>query len=129
LEIGNRFLALLLDWIEGLFEEQSGRPEHAQRILIKAREGFGELGELGYYAVVSLDLAILGVKLGEVDGPLTLAAEAATALESLKFHRELLVALRLLRDGLATRRVSLALLEKARQAMENARPLGFGSLK
>jgi tetratricopeptide (TPR) repeat protein len=128
-EVGGKFFGSLLDWIEGLFEEQSGRPQHAQRKFIKAREDFGELGEMGYYAVVSLDLAILGVKLGDVDELLTLAAEAATALESLKVHRELFVALKLLRTGLDTQQISLALLEKARHLMEKTRPLGFGSLK
>jgi hypothetical protein len=84
---------------------------------------------LGYYAVVSLDLAILCVKLGDLERPLILAAEVAAVFESLGAHPELLVALKLLRAGLATQRISRGLLEEARHLMEKVRPLGFGNLK
>jgi tetratricopeptide (TPR) repeat protein len=129
LQMGNRLGGFHLDWIEGILEEKEGHFENARERILQAREGFGQLDELGYFSAASLDLALLCLKQGEIARPFVLAAEVATVFESLKFHPELLTAVRLLRNALATQCISRDVLQQVRDLLKRLQPLDFRNLK
>lgn len=95
-----------LHWIEGLLVQRRGDPEAAEKLFRAARAGFLRLEEPDHAAVLALDLALLYEGRGRSAEALVMAAEALPLFESLKVHREALVALDVLRGCLAAHSLS-----------------------
>ncbi|NJL28178.1 MAG: helix-turn-helix domain-containing protein [Thermoanaerobaculia bacterium] len=103
-----------LRWLEGLIAGQTGASAAAESHLRTARAGFEALGELGHFAVVSLDLAALLLGGAHSGAVLAVVSEAVPHLEALDLEGEGLAALVLLKQALAAREVDLALVERLR---------------
>ena len=110
---------LQLRWVEGLVHRARGETIAAERCLFEVREGFLALEEVAHAAVAGLDLAILREEQGDNSDVITLTSEAIPVFETLKFDREALAALRLLREAVAAERVTTDVLRQARACLES----------
>ena len=70
-----------LDWIEAI--ARRAETSVAEKLLVRARQGFLSLSDIDYTAIVSLDLALLCEEQGRTAEVVSLASEALPALEAL----------------------------------------------
>ncbi len=106
-------------WARGLLRQERGDVPAAESYFRDARRGLCEEGEMGYTAVVSMDLAILLHNQGRAEA-VRVAAEALPALEVLDLHGEALAAVQLLADAVAVNKVAVEVLQKARDLVADS---------
>ncbi|MCP4547335.1 MAG: hypothetical protein GY835_12835 [bacterium] len=96
--------------------------EVAERYLEEARSGLVEAGEMGYAAMVLLDLAILHAEEGRSAQVMKAALEALPLLEALQLGREAVAAVRLFRDAVEGDKLNLSVLRKVRATLADTEP-------
>lgn len=101
-------------WTFGLLEHELGNLANAEVSLNNALAGLSEAEEIGYSAVVLLDLALLYAEQGRPAKVLDMAVKALPMLESLKLREEALGALRLLHRAVESEGISLPILQNLR---------------
>ncbi|MEM7353757.1 MAG: hypothetical protein AAF657_23360 [Acidobacteriota bacterium] len=114
---GSRLVFHQLQWLKALTEIGIGRTSSAGKLLNSAREGFLEINEVDYAAVVSLELAILFQKSGRPKNALKLASQALPVFEALNIHGEATAALELLTSSVEAQEVPISVLRQARTRM------------
>ncbi len=103
-----------LHWTEGLTRKGLGEAGEAERLIQTARSGLAEWEAPGHAAVATLDLAILYHEQGHTAKLSELAAQLIPVLESLGLRGEALASLKLLRDAIATGKITLEILNRLR---------------
>lgn len=111
-----------LRWIAGLVEQGRKDFELAERYLEEAHSGLVERGEMGYTAMVLLDLAILYAEEGRSAQVMKATIEALPLLEALQLGREATAAVKVLRDAVEANQVSLEVLKEVRAALADSQP-------
>ncbi|MCP4661829.1 MAG: helix-turn-helix transcriptional regulator [bacterium] len=106
-------------WASGLLKQERGDVPAAESYFRNAQMGLSEAGEMGYTAVVSMDLAILLLEQGSAEA-VRVAAEALPALEVLDLHGEALAAVQLLADAIAVDEVAVEVLQKTRDLVADS---------
>ncbi|MCP4546571.1 MAG: helix-turn-helix domain-containing protein [bacterium] len=104
-------------WIAGLVKQGRGDFELAEHYLEEARSGLAEMGEMGYTAIVLLDLAILYAEQGRSSQAADPAIEALPLLDALRLGREAVAAIRVLRDAIEAGELTLSVLKEARAVL------------
>lgn len=107
-------------WLEGLLAARQGSLERAAARLREVCQGLLGIGERREFAIAALDLARVEAGRGEVGEAMRWAGEALPHLELLKLESEGLAALGLLRQEMATKQLSAAVLERLRRAAGRA---------
>ncbi|MCP4680583.1 MAG: tetratricopeptide repeat protein, partial [Deltaproteobacteria bacterium] len=108
-------------WLEGFVEQGLCRVGNAERLFIEAREGFTKRRQVGYAALVDLDLAVLYSEQGRDSEIPQLLLEAIPVFERLKCEREALAAVELLRDAVGKNKFPMVLLREVRDKIEQVR--------
>lgn len=121
-ERGEAMNLLRLSWLEGRMARSQGQPELAEQILSGVREGFLERGILNDVALVSLELATLYLEQGRTAELKELAAELASAFDTLGVPRETLAAVRLFRQAVEMESLTLRSLAELAKLLEQSRP-------
>ncbi|MCP4548424.1 MAG: hypothetical protein GY835_18360 [bacterium] len=111
-----------LRWIAGLVEQGREDFELTERYLEEAHSGLVERGEMGYTAMVLLDLAILYAEEGRSAQVMKATIEALPLLEALQLGREATAAVKVLRDAVEADQVSLEVLKEVRAALADSQP-------
>jgi hypothetical protein len=119
----NRLNLLRLGWIEARVAAATGEADEAERGFGEVRSGFLEKGLVFPASLVSLDLALLLVRLGRTGQIVTLAAELVQSFTARGVGREAVVALVLLRRAAESQRSSEELEERVRIARKAIRGL------
>ncbi len=101
-----------LCWLRGLIAQSKSDLASAEQAFQTAQQGFADSGETGYAAVISLDLAVLFLEQKRNRSTAEIAMSLIPTLEGLRIHREVLVALGLLRTAIAEERLSRDLLQQ-----------------
>jgi AraC-like DNA-binding protein/tetratricopeptide (TPR) repeat protein len=112
-----------VQWLHALLA--SNQNQHGQVVahFQQARTGFIRARAMDYAAVVSLDLALLYHRNGQLDDLVPLLTEALPALEALQIDREYLAAVKLLRQALIKGTVSKRLLGRVRDFLRTSIPV------
>ncbi len=104
-------------WITGLVKQGRGDLELAEHYLEEARSGLAEMGEMGYTAIVLLDIAILYAEQGRSSKAADPAIEALPLLDALQLGREAMAGVKVLRDAIEAGELTLAVLKDVRAAL------------
>ncbi len=104
-------------WVEGRVCEAFGRDGEAASRYLEARSLFLGLEEGVHAAIVSLDLALLYARQGRAAEVLTLAMQTLPVLAVADFRSESVLAIKMLRDAIDSRRLPAELLREVRFRM------------
>lgn len=111
-----------LQWLEGQLHIAEGNIEDAETCFCEAKQGFDDLAELNYVGELALALALLYLEQGRSREALALVCtDVIPVFEMLSVHREALAALKLLQEAVVDERISVVLLEHARDYLTNLR--------
>ncbi len=119
--IEDDFLSTCLQWLEGSLLQKQGHFDRAEGELLKARDRFIKRRRYNYAALVSLDLALLYYKVGQIPAAFELASETVPIFEVLALRREAMTALRMLHEAVESNRLTLEILQKVRGSLEEIR--------
>ncbi|MCP4656885.1 MAG: helix-turn-helix domain-containing protein [bacterium] len=119
--LGNDLATYQLRWTVGLVEYTKGNRRDAAEMLAEARDGLAQLEEIGYTAVVSLDLAMLYSEEGRAEDAIQVAAEALPMLQALNFRGEVLAAVQVLREAIDREELPLSVLQQVRSLVAGGR--------
>lgn len=98
---------LRLPWVEGRIAKHMDRPEEAEYLFQKVRQGFIKHGIAYDAALVSLELAEIYVQQGRKEELKELAQEMVTVFRSRNVEREALAALLMLHHAASAERATL----------------------
>lgn len=119
--VGTQSSMIYLEWYEGLILHGIGRSREAKRKLESAIKRFEELSETFYAAIALIDLGIVQLAINQPEGARLSCLRAVPLLQSLRAHREINAALRLLKEAEAGERLSSAVLGALRAKLETIR--------
>jgi len=103
---------LRIDWLRGKVARATGDTAEAEELLSRAREGFVAAG-LGYEtALVSLDLALVLLEMGDTARVRTIAREALRIFGAQEVHPEAFAAFKLFHDAALAEHLTRELVEK-----------------
>ena len=113
----NPLVKLQLSWVRALFDLSRGRAEAAESFLLETCSGLLRLGESGYRAVISLELALFYFRKKYFKEATRYASEALAIFESLRISRESIGALELLSLALVNGQLKRSVILRARNFM------------
>ena len=119
--VGNRTARHQLEWSAGLLSHEGRDYAQAEDYLRTAWRGLIREGEIGYSAVVALDLILLLVEQGRLAETIEVARAALPGLEALRLRGESLVTVRMLREAIKVNELNISLLRSARDAISEDR--------
>ncbi len=117
-KVDDRSRAHSITWQEGLLKEAEGKRRLALRLLQEARAGFKQLECFDSEAGVTLDLAILRSRQGQISEVNVLVSEVLAFFEAFGIDIEKLGTLRLLRDAAESGALTDALLQRVRNHLK-----------
>jgi len=124
--VDNPLVNAQLLWLKGLVCKRRSDQESAEQFLVEAHFRLISEGETCHAAVLALDLMELFVERGLASKARSMAIETIAILESLKLHREILAALRLLRSALETGGIDLIVLAEVRNRLRPLKRFSIG---
>lgn len=120
-ELGNELDIVRLTWTEGLVLAELGETGQAVGLLLSARGEFISRG-MGYdAALVSLNLALIYAKEGQMAAVAELAREMVPIFEAQDVHREALAALAVFQQAALHQGATVELVERVTRYLEAAR--------
>jgi AraC-like DNA-binding protein len=119
--VGSELAKHQLEWSSGLLRHEQGDCARAEELLCTSADGFSEANELGYTAIVLLDLALLHAEQGRSATVVQVAARALPLLEALKLNDEARTASHLLREAVTVEKLSISVLQGVRDAISKSR--------
>jgi hypothetical protein len=113
-------------WLKGLVCKRRSDLEAAESLLSDAHHVLISKGETCHAAVLALDLMELFVEKGLTVKARNLAIETIAVLQTLKLHREILAAMKLLRSALESDGLDLIVLDKVRKSLRSLKKFSIG---
>jgi len=104
-------------WLKGLVSKHRFDLESAESLLLEAYDSLMVQGETCHAAVLALDLIEVFIDKGLASKARSLLIETIAVLDTLKLHREILAAIRLLRSALEPDGLDLIVINKARKLL------------
>jgi transcriptional regulator with XRE-family HTH domain len=121
IEQANQLDLIRVVWLEGKIHAGLDQPTAAQICLEQVRRKFADLGMSYDAALASLDLALLGLRVGHTAEVRELAVEMEAIFRSKKIQREALAALTLFWEAAKRETATVDLVQRAIVAIEQAR--------
>ncbi len=106
-----------LDHLKGNIKEAKGDYGSAQKLYVRAHEGFVQVEERHSTAFAGFDLCLLHSREGNQEEALRLVRDLIAILDSLKLHPETLAAVRVLAKALADMKITNELLRGVREKL------------